>query len=312
MTVTRIHGCILAHQHQIPDDSIDLLLTDPPYNISENGANVQWTDPVTGENKNRIHSQRFDESFEQDWDTVTHSTFIDQLDEWCKVWNKKLRKGGTFSVFISDRYLSYLWTAMEDNGLEPKRVITWKKPAAVPFNRGVNPVSGCEFIVWGIKPGGKRTFNATTFAGSRIERFSIADKVSSLVHKYIRESTDSEINVEKIFEQAKAEAQRVIDDRKKKNGLIECVIPNTITYSGGLGRDKIHPTQKPIKLYKWILQNYAKDGDKILDTHLGSGSIAIACHDYGFDLTACELDSEYYEKAIERIKNHVSQQKLFI
>ena len=75
--------------------------------------------------------------------------------------------------------------------------------------------------------------------------------------------------------------------------------------------DKIHPTQKPIDLYKFILDKYAKQGDKILDTHLGSGSIAIACHDYGFDLTACELDKEYYEKAIQRIKNHVSQQKLF-
>lgn len=75
--------------------------------------------------------------------------------------------------------------------------------------------------------------------------------------------------------------------------------------------DKIHPTQKPIYLYKFILDNYAKDGDKILDTHLGSGSIALACHDYGFELTACELDTEYYEKAVERIKNHVAQQKLF-
>ena len=75
--------------------------------------------------------------------------------------------------------------------------------------------------------------------------------------------------------------------------------------------DKIHPTQKPIDLYKFILDKYAKQGDKILDTHLGSGSIAIACHDYGFELTACELDAEYYEKAIQRIKNHTNQQKLF-
>ena len=74
---------------------------------------------------------------------------------------------------------------------------------------------------------------------------------------------------------------------------------------------RIHPTEKPYQLYKWILDKYAKQCDKILDTHLGSGSIAIACHDYGFELTACELDSEYYEKAIKRIKNHVSQQKLF-
>lgn len=76
-------------------------------------------------------------------------------------------------------------------------------------------------------------------------------------------------------------------------------------------QNRIHPTQKPVTLYKWILDKYAKEGDKILDTHLGSGSIAIACHDYNFDLTACELDAEYYEKAIKRIKNHISQQKLF-
>ena len=75
--------------------------------------------------------------------------------------------------------------------------------------------------------------------------------------------------------------------------------------------NKIHPTQKPKELYQWILDKYAKPNDKILDTHLGSGSIAIACHDYDFELTACELDKEYYEKAIERIKNHVVQQRLF-
>ena len=77
------------------------------------------------------------------------------------------------------------------------------------------------------------------------------------------------------------------------------------------GDEKIHPTQKPKELYKWILDKYANPGDKILDTHLGSGSIAIACHDYGFELTACELDTEYYNKAIQRIKDHVAQQRLF-
>ena len=76
-------------------------------------------------------------------------------------------------------------------------------------------------------------------------------------------------------------------------------------------RGKIHPTQKPTKLYEWILMNYAKEGDKILDTHLGSGSIAIACHNLGFNLTACELDKEYYDNAIKRINTHVSQQRLF-
>jgi site-specific DNA-methyltransferase (adenine-specific) len=76
-------------------------------------------------------------------------------------------------------------------------------------------------------------------------------------------------------------------------------------------KNRIHECQKPVALYKWILDKYAKQGDKILDTHLGSGSIAIACHDYGFDLVACELDKEYFDKAMQRINNHVSQQKLF-
>ena len=74
---------------------------------------------------------------------------------------------------------------------------------------------------------------------------------------------------------------------------------------------RIHPTQKPVALYKWLLDKYAKPNDKILDTHLGSGSIAIACHDYKFDLTACELDKEYFDKAIQRINNHTAQTKLF-
>tara|TARA_Y100001972_G_scaffold72757_1_gene88411 strand:+ start:237 stop:857 length:621 start_codon:yes stop_codon:yes gene_type:complete len=74
---------------------------------------------------------------------------------------------------------------------------------------------------------------------------------------------------------------------------------------------RIHPTQKPVKLYEWLLMNYAKEGDKILDTHLGSGSIAIACHNLGFDLTACELDKEYYEAAIKRIEQHKQQLRIF-
>jgi site-specific DNA-methyltransferase (adenine-specific) len=73
----------------------------------------------------------------------------------------------------------------------------------------------------------------------------------------------------------------------------------------------IHPTQKPVKLYEWLLHNYAKPGDKILDTHLGSGSIAIACHNMKYDLTACELDKEYYDAAISRINKHVAQLRLF-
>jgi site-specific DNA-methyltransferase (adenine-specific) len=74
---------------------------------------------------------------------------------------------------------------------------------------------------------------------------------------------------------------------------------------------KIHPTQKPVQLYKWLLQNYAKEGDTILDTHFGSLSIGIACHDMGFELTAIELDEDYYEAGKNRLINHQRQLNLF-
>ena len=74
---------------------------------------------------------------------------------------------------------------------------------------------------------------------------------------------------------------------------------------------RIHPTQKPVKLYEWLLMNYAKEGDKILDTHLGSGSIALACHNLGYNLTACELDTEYYNAAMKRLKEHQQQIRMF-
>jgi site-specific DNA-methyltransferase (adenine-specific) len=74
---------------------------------------------------------------------------------------------------------------------------------------------------------------------------------------------------------------------------------------------RIHPTQKPVKLYEWLLDNYAKEGDRILDTHLGSGSIAIACHNRGYDLTAYEIDKDYFEATTKRIQDHIAQLTLF-
>lgn len=74
---------------------------------------------------------------------------------------------------------------------------------------------------------------------------------------------------------------------------------------------KYHPTQKPVKLYRWLLKNYAKEGDKILDTHGGSMSSAIACHQMGFDLTLCELDKDYYDAGVKRFREQTMQQSLF-
>ena len=74
---------------------------------------------------------------------------------------------------------------------------------------------------------------------------------------------------------------------------------------------RIHKTEKPINLYKWLLTNYAKEGDTIFDSHGGSMSIAIACWDLGFDLDICELDTDYFNDAVKRFENHVAQTQLF-
>ena len=76
-------------------------------------------------------------------------------------------------------------------------------------------------------------------------------------------------------------------------------------------KDRIHPTQKPVKLYEWLLNHYSEKGQKILDTHLGSGSIGIACHNFGVDLVGIEIDPEYYQKAKNRIDKETRQESLF-
>ena len=79
-------------------------------------------------------------------------------------------------------------------------------------------------------------------------------------------------------------------------------------HSGGY---KIHPTQKPVKLYEWLLTNYSKPGQRILDTHLGSGSTAIAAHYFGCDFVGCEIDKDYYDAAVNRFNNETAQEALF-
>jgi site-specific DNA-methyltransferase (adenine-specific) len=87
--------------------------------------------------------------------------------------------------------------------------------------------------------------------------------------------------------------------------------PAALFRLANFGTGKVHPTQKPVRLYEWLLKNYAKPGDKILDTHLGSGSSAIAADIMGFDFTGYEIDKEYFEAAKKRLEIHQMQQKLF-
>jgi site-specific DNA-methyltransferase (adenine-specific) len=97
------------------------------------------------------------------------------------------------------------------------------------------------------------------------------------------------------------------------NGMMQGDAINSTTQIGNKSNQekRIHKTQKPVKLYKWLLQNYAKEGDKILDTHLGSGSSRIAAYEMGFDFTGYEIDKDYFEASEKRFQQYKSQLKIF-
>lgn len=299
-----LNGNMLDELKKVDSDSVSLLLTDPPYNISERGAKPEWSvvDTETGEriNKNTIHSQKFDETFTENWDSIDNKDFKEQMRDWAIEWFRVVRPGGTFCIFISDVYISHLWEIMEEVGFEPKRVWTWKKPAAVPFNRSVNPVSGCEYILFGIKPKGKRTFNADAIKGSIVERYSLADKVSSILYKYIKDDVDS--NLDRCFQLSLADAKKVYENLKKTDNIVHCVIPNTITYSGGLGKDKIHPTQKPQEILEYFISLCSNPGDTVLDTFAGSGSTGKAAEKLDRKYILIERDTNMFNLMKNRFK----------
>jgi DNA modification methylase len=293
--INLFNGDMLDQLNQVADESTQLLLTDIPYNISENGANPIWNKTDESGNVvavNTIHNQKFDKEFEQDWDSKTPKEFINDLQAWSNAWFPKIKKGGAFAIFISDRYLSHLWDALEQSGFEPKRVWTWKKPAAVPFNRKVNPVSGAEYILWGVKPKGKRIFNSDAVKGTMIERYSIADKVSNILYKHVR--NDNTNNLTKCFNDALAESIKMEKQLKRTGDLIHCVIPNSITYSGGGGK-KIHPTQKPVEVLKYFIELLTNPGDLVLDTFAGSGSTGVACIALDRNCVLIERDKKMFK-----------------
>ncbi len=288
------YGPMESQIHSIQNESIDLLLTDPPYNISDNGANPVWIDKETGKNKNSIHNQNFGEKFDENWDIVDHEKFLEQFNIWSDLWYQKIRKGGSFVIFMSDQYISFLWKAMKESGFAPKRIFTWKKPAAVPFNRNVNPVSGCEYILWGIKPRGKRTFNSNTNYGSIVDRYSLADKISSIMYRHIKNNINKK-EIDSIFSEVKEETKKLINNRKIDNNKVQTVIPNNITFSGGLNRNKIHPTQKPVEILEYFIELLTNSNNLVLDCFAGSGSTGIACRNLNRNCILIEKDKKMFE-----------------
>ena len=167
----------------------------------------------------------------------------------------------------------------------------WDVPPPPEYFRELRRVSR-EQIIWGVN------YYDVSLPGGRI----VWDKVNDGADQSGAEIAYCSLN------------QRVEVVRYMWRGMMQGVSTARGTVQQGnkaLNERRIHPTQKPVALYRWLLERHAKPGQRVLDTHLGSGSIAIAAHYFGVHLTACEIDPDYYAAAMARIKRETAQTTLF-
>ena len=302
----------------VPSDSIDFLLTDPPFNISK------VTNFHTYE-KNTIHSYKFDAEEAESWDTYTHDEFLLKLDEWSSEFARVLKKGGNFAIFCADSYISHLMEALKKHGLSPRRVISWRKPNAVPINRAYMPSSAIEYVIVGVK-GGKAAFNADvtienqTLDQKIIESTIVADKASNVVFSIIKKNLlladfdglDDVQHYDQIgnvvnasIEAIKAEVVKKVRDMYKTNAegklYLQACIPNYLQSPLKTGK-RIHPTEKPVAILQYFIALYSKAGDTILDPFGGSGSTGEAALELGRNVILVERDKVFFEKLSNRIE----------
>jgi DNA modification methylase len=296
----------------LPDGSIDFVLTDPPFNIARPSNFHTWK-------HNTIHNYQLDG--DKGWDTFTPEAFRKVLEVWSRDFFRVLRKGGSFAIFCADAYISHLIDALEAAGLQPKRTITWRKPNAVPVNRASLPMSACEYIVWGVKPKAKWTFNADipltnevshTADSAEITSFIVADKVANVVSKAVKEavakvalnpsfsSEDVVTAAEAAMKGATAHALGRVENLFTADDFRAC-IPNYIENASATGKSRIHPTEKPVAVLRYLMAVFSNPGDLILDPFAGSGSTGEAAHKLGRRAILVERDSEYFEKAASRL-----------
>lgn len=294
----------------LSDGSVDLVLTDPPFNIARD------TNFHTYE-KNTINSFRFDK--DKGWDTYTPEGFRALLGDWSKEFARVLRPGGSFAVFCADEYLSDLISALRQAGLKPRRTLTWRKPNAVPVNRRHMMMSACEYIVLGVK-GSKSTFNADLDLRSYHdlspqEIVSLADKASTVLELEIRRrlnglgSRPSPEEIREIVENvisgaASSAADRAVKIYSSNGRSAELCVPNYVAFNSKAG-NRTHPTEKPVQLLTYLAELFSKPGDLVLDPFSGSASTGEAATLTGRRAILVERDAEFFEKGIERIRRVV-------
>ncbi len=305
----------------LPDSSVDLLLTDPPFNIAQD------TNFHTYEN-NTINSYRFDK--DKGWDTYGQNEFIQLMSQWATEFERVLRPGGSFAIFCADTYLSHFHDVLEAAGLNVRRTLTWRKPNAVPINRKAMMMSACEYVVIGVK-GSKATFNVDLPVSylaqdnHEVERVLVADKAASIVEKYVREAVSQvSVNEADYAEAVIAATVDALDKAKKETAArirgmyvegeigkdsgetletyLRGCVPNYVSFNSK-GGNRLHPTEKPVILLRYLASLMSNPGDVILDPFGGSGSTGEASVGLGRNVIVVERDKEYFEALSQRLAN---------
>lgn len=291
----------------LPNNSIDLVLTDPPFNIARD------TNFHTYEG-NTINSYRFDG--DKGWDTYSAEDFRSLLANWSIEFNRVLRPGGSFAVFCADEYLSDLINALRTAGLKPRRTLTWRKPNAVPVNRKHMMMSACEYIVVGVK-GSKSVFNVDIETSSNEsltyqEIIAIADKAATVAEQEIRktlsligkrpkvEEIESKVT-DALKNTAMAIAKRSINIYSEDGETAGLCVPNFVSFNSKAG-NRLHPTEKPVELLRYLTELFSNPGEIILDPFAGSASTGETALLTNRKAVLVERDEDFFEKGSRRLE----------
>jgi DNA modification methylase len=290
----------------LPNDSIDLILTDPPFNIARDTNFHTYS-------KNTINSYRFDKG--KGWDSHSPEGFRELMSEWAMEFFRVLRPGGSFAVFCADEYLSDLISSLKLAGLKPRRTLTWRKPNAVPVNRKHMMMSACEYIVVGVK-GSNSTYNVDvdcleTDPITQQEMVAIADKAATVAELEVRKILKSLANrpspqeIKSLVERALIAsapeiARRSINIYSEDGKKAELCVPNYVTFNSKSG-NRLHPTEKPIPLLVYLTELFSNTGDLVLDPFAGSASMGEAALLTGRQALLVEQDQEFFARGSARI-----------
>jgi DNA modification methylase len=301
----------------MPDKSVDLVLTDPPFNIAQD------TNFHTYEG-NTINSFRFDA--DKGWDSYDHQGFLALLHSWAAEFNRVLRPGGSFAIFCADAYVSHLIDALEANGLSPRRTVSWRKPNAMPVNRKYMMMSSCEYVVVGVKGRGA-TFNADLLVNdlaslTEVESYLVGDKVGSVIEAAVRAAV-AQVPVadatrpDAVAAAAKAAVEGALPDALKRvtamyagegeSTHLRACVPNYVEFNSKAG-NRLHPTEKPVTVLRYLMSLMSKPGDVVLDPFGGSGSTGEAALALGRRVVLVERDEEFFQRLSGRLASFGGQE----